>query len=118
MARWLSILLTALLGLAFGLVYGWIIDPVQYTDTTPDVLRSDYQTDYVLMVAEAHSTEQDPALAAQRLAILGSQSPAFIAGEAEKFARESGYPAEDLSLLQELSVAMQTWQPVSGTSLP
>jgi len=118
MPRWLSILFTILLGLALGLTYGWYINPVQYIDITPDVLRSDYRTDYVLMIAEAYSTEQDTALAAQRLAVLGSQSPVSIAGEAEQFARRSGYPAEDLSLLQELSVALQTSQSVPGTSLP
>ena len=118
MPRWLSILITALLGLALGLVYGWKIDPVQYTDITPDVLRSDFRTDYVLMVAEAYRAEQDPALAAQRLAVLGSELPALIAGEADDYARQSGYPAGDLTLLQELTVALQTWQPIPGTSLP
>lgn len=118
MPRWIPILITALLGLALGLVYGWSIDPVQYTDITPDVLRIDYRTDYVLMVAEAYRAEGDPALAAQRLAVFGSEPPAFIAGEAYDYARQSAYPAEDLALIQELTVALQAWQPIPGTSLP
>ena len=118
MPRWISILIAALLGLALGLVYGWKIDPVQYTDITPDVLRIDYRTDYVLMVAEAYRAGQDPALAAQRLAVLGSEPPAVIAGDAYDFSKQSGYPAEDLALLQELVVALQAWQPIPGTSLP
>lgn len=118
MPRWLSILITAFLGLALGLFYGWKINPVQYTDITPDVLSIDFRTDYVLMVAEAYRTEQDPELAAQRLAVFGSQPPALIAGEAETYARQTGYPPEDVTLIQELAVALQTWQPVPGTSLP
>ena len=121
MPRWFPILIAIILGIALGLVYGWMINPVQYTDITPDALRSDYQTDYVLMVAEAFQAEQDPALAAQRLAILGSEPPALIAGEAYDFARQTVYPADDLALLQELAVALQAWQPVQpipGTSLP
>ena len=118
MPRWISILIAALLGLALGLVYGWKIDPVQYTDITPDVLRIDYRTDYVLMVAEAYRAEQDPALAAQRLAVLGSEPPALIAGDAYNFARQSAYPADDLTTIQELEVALQAWQPIPGTSLP
>jgi hypothetical protein len=118
MPRWISILIAALLGLALGLVYGWKIDPVQYTDITPDVLRIDYRTDYVLMVAEAYRAEQDPALAAQRLAMLGSEPPAIFAREAYDYARQAGYTADDLTLIQELVVALQAWQPIPGTNLP
>lgn len=118
MPRWIPILLAALLGIALGLVYGWRIEPVQYTDITPDVLRIDYRTDYVLVVAEAYRAEEDSALAAQRLAVFGSEQPALIAGEAYDYARQSAYPAEDLTLLQELTVALQAWQPTPGTSLP
>ena len=118
MPRWFPILIAAILGVALGLIYGWVINPVQYTDITPDALRIDYRTDYVLMVAEAYQAEQDPALAAQRLAVLGSAPPALIAGDAYNFAQQSSYPPDDLALIQELAVALQTWQPIPGTSLP
>jgi hypothetical protein len=39
--------------MARGLLYGWMVNPVRYVNTTPDTLRADYQLDYVLMVAEA-----------------------------------------------------------------
>ena len=118
MPRWFPILIAIFLGAAIGLVYGWIINPVQFTDTTPDALRIDYRTDYVLMVAEAYQVEQNPTTAAQRLAVLGSEPPATIVGDAYNFARESAYSADDLTLIQDLAVALQTWQPVPGTSLP
>jgi len=118
MPRWLIILIAALLGLTLGLVYGWVIEPVQYIDITPDALRIDYRTDYVLMVAEAFQAEQDSALAAQRLAVLGSNPPALITGEAYDYAQQSAYPVDDLALIQELSVALQTWQPIPGTNMP
>ncbi len=101
-----------------GLFYGWFINPVQYTDLTPDVLRFDYQSDYVLMTAEAYRMEQDPAAAARRLSVLGSDPPAVIAERAYDYARQAGYPADDLTLMQGLTIALQTWQPVSGTNLP
>lgn len=118
MSRWLLVFIIVLLGLVLGLFYGWRIDPVQYTDITPNDLRIDFQTDYVLMVAEAYGTEGDPALAAQRLAVLGSEPPALIAADAYDYATQSVYPAEDLSLIQDLEVALQAWQPIPGTSLP
>lgn len=118
MPRWLPILIAAIIGIALGLVYGWIIDPIQYTDITPDALRIDYRTDYVLMVAEAYSAEQDPALAAKRLAVLGSQPPGVIVGNAYNYAQQASYLPEDLTLLQDLVIALQTWQPIPGTTLP
>jgi hypothetical protein len=119
MPRWIFTFIAFALGITLGLVYGWVINPVQYTDVTPGALRVDYQTDYVLMVAEAYHVELDPALAARRLALLGSEPPTIIANQAYEFARQTGgYPSDDLTLIQELSVAMQTWQPIPGTSLP
>lgn len=118
MPRWIIILIVTLLGVVLGLVYGWVIDPVQYTDITPETLSIDYRTDYVLMVAEAYQAEEDPELAARRLAVLGSAPPAIIAGEAYAYAQQIAYPADDLVLIQELTVALQTWQPIPGTSMP
>ncbi|MBI5297294.1 MAG: hypothetical protein HY869_17585 [Chloroflexi bacterium] len=110
MSRWLAPLLALLIGIALGLVYGWVVSPVEYVDTTPDTLRADYRADYVLMVAEAYRTEQDPALAARRLAILGSQAPGEIASQGLEDARRIGFSEADLDLLQKLTTAMQAWQ--------
>lgn len=118
MKHWLPILISSILGIALGLIYGWVIEPVQFTDITPDALRSDYRTDYVLMVAEAFQTERSPEFAAKRLAILGSQSPAIIVEDALTLAQQSGYPAEDLTSMQELFIALEAWQPVPGANLP
>lgn len=118
MPRWISILLALLIGVGLGLAYGWVINPVQYTDITPDVLRVDYRTDYVLMVAEAYHTEQDPQLASRRLAILGSEAPYLITGKAYDYARQTGYSPEDLALIQELTIDLQSWQPLPATVSP
>lgn len=118
MRRWIPVSLAFVVGVALGLVYGWFIDPVQYTDLTPEVLRFDYQSDYVLMAAEAYRMEQDPAAAARRLAVLGSEPPAWIAEQAYEYARQAGYPTDDLTLMQGLLVALQTWQPLPATTVP
>ncbi len=118
MPRWIPISLAVVVGIALGLVYGWFIEPVQYTDLTPGALRFDYQSDYVLMAAEAYRLEQDPAAAARRLAVLGSDPPAVIAERAYDYARQAGYPPDDLTLMQGLTIALQTWQPAPGTNLP
>jgi hypothetical protein len=106
---WLFIILALLAGIGVGLVYGWVIDPVDFFDLPPDTLRADYKADYVLMTAEAYRVEQDPGLAARRLAIFGSQSPSSIAADALIFARTNGFSDPDIALIQELVTAMQAW---------
>lgn len=107
--RWILIFLAFILGIGAGLAYGWFVDPVEFFDLTPETLRADYKTDYVLMTAEAYRVEQDPGTAARRLALFGAQSPSAIASEALEYARTNGFPDSDITLLQELVTAMQAW---------
>ena len=108
-SRWIFIVLALVTGIGLGLVYGWVIDPVDFYNLTPDTLRADYKTDYVLMTAEAYRVEQDPGLAARRLAIFGSQSPSSIASDALSYARANKFSDSDVTLIQELVTAMQAW---------
>ena len=108
-SRWIFIILALVAGIGLGLTYGWVIDPVDFFDLTPDTLRADYKTDYVLMTAEAYRVEQDPGLAARRLAIFGSQSSSAIASDALNYARANGFSDSDIALIQELVTAMQAW---------
>ncbi len=108
-SRILFILLALAVGVGMGLAYGWLVDPVDFFDLTPDTLRADYKTDYVLMTAEAYRVEQDPGLAARRLAIFGSQSPSAIASQGLEYARTNGFADPDIALIQDLVTAMQAW---------
>jgi hypothetical protein len=117
MPRWTQILLAIVLGLAVGLFYGWKISPVEFVDTTPDSLRVDYRSDYVLMVAEAYQAERDLDLAARRLAILGSESPTVLVAKAYDYGRQNGYTPDDLTYLQDLALDLQGWQPNPEGSL-
>ena len=106
-----------MLGIALGLVYGWVINPTQYVDVTPNILRKDYRADYVLMVAEAHQHEQNSETSARRLALLGSEPPAKIVEETLIYARQNGFSQTEIFLLQGLFTAMQTYQP-QGNGAP
>ena len=108
-SRWIFILLALIAGIGIGLAYGWVIDPVDFFDLTPDTLRADFKADYVLMTAEAYRVEQNPGLAARRLAIFGSQSPSAIAADGLEYARTSGFADSDGVLIQELVTALQAW---------
>ena len=108
-SRWIFIILALILGASLGLTYGWVIDPVDFFDLTPDTLRADYKADYVLMTAEAYRVEQDPGLAARRLAIFGTKSPSTIAADGLAYARTNGFSDSDITLIQELVTALQAW---------
>ena len=114
MPRWLLPLIAGLLGLAAGLAYGWVINPVKFVDTTPASLRADFRTDYVLMVAEAFHADQDVESAGRRLAIFGAGSPAELADAALETAQQTGYVQPDIALLQDLTRALQASQPAAG----
>jgi len=118
MSRWIRFFLAIALGAAAGLAYGWLVNPVKYVDTTPDTLRVDYKSDYVLMVAEAYSAGTDLALAARRLALLGDTPPAEIVRQATLFAESQGYTDADVVLMRNLLAALQSWNPSVGTSVP
>jgi hypothetical protein len=118
MSRWFFFLLTAAIGLAAGLYYGWFLQPVKYVDTTPETLRSDFKADFVLMVAEAYQTDQDLPLAMVRLSYLGDASPDASVQHALAHAVsvQPPYPSNDLALIQKLAEALQNRYKVLGQS--
>jgi hypothetical protein len=118
MSRWLKFILVILIGIAVGLYYAWVLNPVQVVDTTPDTLRIDFRADYVLMVAEIYQVESDPAQAARRLGSLGADPPLQIVNQAIIYAEQAGYSRADLGVLEGLRTGLQTWNPGPGGLQP
>ena len=50
--RHLSLLVGIGIGLALGLVYTWVIEPVELVNTYPALLRTDYRRDWVRLAAQ------------------------------------------------------------------
>lgn len=107
----IKIIIALSLGIALGLGYGWVIDPIEYVDVTPNILREDYRVDYVLTIAEAYQKDFDSETAARRLAILGSDTPANITTTALEYANKNNFSETEKQALQNLLTAMQTYQP-------
>ncbi len=118
MSRWIRFLISILVGLAIGLIYGWLISPVSYVDTSPNTLRIDYKTDYVLMVAESYQSEKDLEQVTRRLAMLGGPSQIEIVAQTIQFAQKAGYSEADVARMQALQSALQTLLPGQGTAVP
>jgi hypothetical protein len=69
-----------LIGTLFGLVIlGWIVWPVTYVDTTPEMLRSDIQLDYLRMAVDSYSVNGDAVLARSRFEALGEEKLDLLA---------------------------------------
>ncbi len=107
MSRWTMFILVLLLGLGLGLVYGWVVNPVSYQDTTLESLRIDYKTDYTLMVAEVYHQEGDLDWALNRLTLLEDKSPLASVENALKFASQAEYTLPDMFLLRDLHNALK-----------
>ncbi len=111
MSRWTKFLLVVALGAAAGLFYGWVVNPVEYVEISPQSLRVDYRSDFVLMVAEAYQVDHNLGLAVRRMSLLGSSAPADIVASAMDYGLQHGYAAQDLALLQSLAEGLLTWNP-------
>ena len=46
-------------GVLIGLIFGWLVWPVQWTDGTPEVLRADLQRDYLRMTIDSYNRTGD-----------------------------------------------------------
>ncbi|MEJ2757747.1 MAG: hypothetical protein P8046_04615 [Anaerolineales bacterium] len=111
MIRYILFVVMIVIGAFFGIFYAREINPVDVVDAPPSSLRADYKADYVLMVAEVYAQEQDPALAARQLALLGSDSPSEIINQALLTALDLEYSPNDLIVMRDLAEAMKTWNP-------
>jgi len=89
-----ALILGVVLGLLLGLIVGWGVWPVQWTDGTPEMLRTDLQEDHIRMAAEAYARTNDPNAALRRWDDLGG-----AAGDA--YVRLQSNPGNmDMAVLQ------------------
>jgi hypothetical protein len=63
-----------IVGLLLGLFIGWVVWPVQWTNATPEVLRTDLQEDYLRMAIESFARTGDNDTALRRWDDLGESA--------------------------------------------
>lgn len=68
-----------LAGLIVGLpILGWMVWPVQWTDASPQHLRSDLQVDYLRMMIDSFKRNENESLAIKRWSELGSSGQSAL----------------------------------------
>jgi hypothetical protein len=107
-----------LFGISLGLLYNWVIHPANNIVIAPDMLRIDYKTDLVLMVAEVFQQDNDLEYVLEHLSALNESSPLEITLKAIVFAQEIGYSQDDLGKMQNLLTALQAYSLMKDTQLP
>ncbi len=92
------------LGLLIGLIFAYVIWPVQYTDAAPEHLHPNYQLDYMRMVVDSYNLRQDNALATKRISALGDDSAAALQALIDN-------PGDDLVSQQGVQLFLDQYQP-------
>jgi hypothetical protein len=67
------------IGLLLGLFFAWLVWPLSYNPSYPPSLATTYKDDYVRMVADSYSIDQDARTAAARLRGMESELPSIVA---------------------------------------
>jgi hypothetical protein len=84
--------------LILGLIIGWGLWPVTYTDTTPELLRADLQEDYLRMAMESYRATGDQQTALRRWNDLGQAAQPTL---------QRLQPSVDPALYQQFAAAVQ-----------
>lgn len=100
-------LLTGLvLGIALGLLYAWVFQPVQYIDTVPASLRTDFKDQYRALIAAAYLGNGDLLRARGRLELLKDEDMfRALSEQAQRTLAQQG-SAADARALGLLAIAL------------
>jgi hypothetical protein len=77
--HWRPAAIGLLVGVIFGLVWGWVIQPVEWVDADPSYLRADLREDYLRMAVDSYTVTRDDGLAVARFTALGPDAPTQLA---------------------------------------
>lgn len=64
-----------ILGVALGILYTWVLVPVETIETQPIDLRADFKDAYRVLIARAYQSNYDLDRAEARLALVGDEDP-------------------------------------------
>jgi hypothetical protein len=107
-----------ILGIALGLLYSWLINPVKYVDAPPYSLRAYYKDEYRALIASAYLYNRDLLRAQERLVQLKDDNPVQVLALQAQQAHAEGHPIEEVQALNALALAMGGVITPGGTSLP
>lgn len=72
-----------IVGLLLGVLYAWVLNPVEWVDGTPEDLREDLRVDYLRMAIDSYELNNDAEMALERYNALGEFQEDTLARVAE-----------------------------------
>jgi hypothetical protein len=88
-----------LLGAVLGVAYAWLVQPVEYINTSPASLRTDFKDRYRALIASAYMANNDLVRARARLELLQDDDLyQALAGQAQRTLAEGRSPDEARAL--------------------
>jgi hypothetical protein len=100
-----------LIGIALGLLYGWVFHPVEQEVITPIYLQDKLKADVILMVAEAYNSDENPDRIHQKLELLGFDNHQAVVENALNYAKAHDFSDRDVEILQRLAQLISETQP-------
>lgn len=67
-----------IVGLLLGLLYAWVINPVEWVDAPVELLRADLKEDYLRMAIDSYALNRDATQALGRFAQLGLEAEGLL----------------------------------------
>ncbi|MCX6055336.1 MAG: hypothetical protein NTZ74_10565 [Chloroflexi bacterium] len=107
-SRLFGFIIAIVIGLFAGLFYGWMVNPSEVSNTTLDSMRGDFRADYVLMVAESFSVDQNLQTAVSMLVPVSPLNPSKAVKEALITGQQLNYSIQEMQVLAVLEIAMNT----------
>ncbi len=104
--KWLPLVIGLLLGIAAGLYYAWVVNPVEYLETAPAALRDEYKADYYSLIALAYASTDDLERAQSRLAQIPDPDYASTLSQLAQIRLAAGRPEREVRALALLAAAL------------
>jgi hypothetical protein len=103
--KWLLVVVGLIMGIVVGLGYAWVIDPVDWINGLPEQLRDDLREDYLRMVIDSYSVNNNVDIAVSRYQNLGKYAEETL----EKVGANPGNI--EINALQNFRAAVEIFVP-------
>ncbi|MGB6421806.1 MAG: hypothetical protein WBF05_08195, partial [Anaerolineales bacterium] len=94
------------LGIMLGILFAWVISPVEYVDTAPESLTNEFKDQYRVLIASAYIANGDLVRAKARLELLDEADIYLVVAEQAQQMLAEGGSVEEAQALGRLALAL------------
>ena len=94
------------LGIILGILFAWVISPVEYVDTAPESLKEEFKDQYRVLIASAYVANGDLVRAKARLELLDEADIYLVVAEQAQQMLAEGGSVEEAQSLGRLALAL------------